>query len=279
MSLPIRRKWWVTSLALGLFVPLVCSLAAEEDPQAKQRLKWMKEAVDSLEPESSELKTTAALAFASKPLLRYSDPTRGAIQAAGSTLLDGSVWRLGTEGRPTALVTIEMYQKSGAPHLLSYEFLSLSEARFSLKHKEEKVARWDPMESGLTLKELSGAPKPTASAAERLVQMRRLSRRFTVKEQYGGAKIECRLLAQPIDRYHSEAEKIVDGAIFVYVNSTNPEVGLALETDGMHWMYGTLRLTSTEASVALDGREVAAYDNVAGSPTGSYQNGSHPFSD
>jgi len=39
----------------------------------------MQAAVRSLEPESSELKTKAALTVASKPLLRYSDPTRGGV--------------------------------------------------------------------------------------------------------------------------------------------------------------------------------------------------------
>ena len=122
----------------------------------------------------------------------------------------------------------------------------------------------------------AGAPKPAATAAERLVQMRRLARRFTAKEHFRKADIECRLLTQPIDRYQSAAEKIVDGAIFVYVNSTNPEVGVVLETDSEHWRYGTLRLTSAKLSVALDAREVAAYDFVdASQPSGSYQNGSY----
>jgi hypothetical protein len=261
---------------LALLVSLVSSVSAEEEPQAKDRLKWMQEAVDSFEPESAELKTKAALTFASKPLLRYSDPTRDAAQATGNVLVDATVWRLGTEGRPTALVTIELYQRADAPTLLSCEFLSLSEAKLSLKHKAEKIRPWVPTESGLTLKELPDAPKPAAMAAERLVQMRRLARRFTAKEQYRNTEIECRLLTQPIDRYNSAEQKIVDGAIFVYANSTNPELGVVLETDGEDWRYGTLRLTSAESRVLLDGQEVAAYDEVnARNPSGSYQNGSY----
>jgi hypothetical protein len=275
ISLPVGRSWLASPVALGLFVSFVSAVSAEEDPQAKERLKWMQEAVHSLEPESSELKKEA-LTFASKPLLRYSDPTRGAIEAAGNVLLDATVWRLGTEGRPTALVTIEIYQASDAPRLLSYEFLSLSEVKFALKHKTEKIRRWEPTESGLTLKELPDAPKPAATAAARLVQMRRLARRFTAKEHFRGAEIECRLLAQPIDRYQSEADKIVDGAIFVYANSTNPELGVVFETDGEHWLYGTLRMTSAKSSVMLDGREVAAYEALPSRrPSKSYTNASH----
>jgi hypothetical protein len=276
ISLPVGRSWLASPIVLGLFLLLVSSMPAEEDPQAKQRLRLMEEAVQSIEPESSELKTKEALTVASKPLLRYNDPTRGANEAAGNFLLDATVWRLGTEGRPTALVTIEIYQSAGAPRLLSYEFLSLTEAKFALKHKAEKIRSWEPEESGLTLKELPDAPKPAVTAAERLVQMRRLARRFTAKEHFRMAEIECRLLTQPIDRYHSAEPKIVDGAVFVYANSTNPELGVVLETDGEHWLYGTLRMTSAQVSVALDGREIAAYPWVdATRPSKSYTNASH----
>jgi hypothetical protein len=118
------------------------------------------------------------------------------------------------------------------------------------------------------------APKPAATAGERLLQMRRLARRFTAQEQYRNPQIECRLLSQPIDRYKSAAQKIVDGAIFVYANSTNPEMGVV--TDGEHWEYGTLRLTSTDASVWLDGRQVAAYEQISPrNRSGSYQHGTY----
>ncbi len=272
----IRQSRLGCQIGLGLILCSVSSVFSAQEPQAKERLKVMREAVDSLEPESSDLKTKAALTFASKPLLRYSDPTRDDAEATGNVLLDATVWRLGTEGRPTALVTIELYKGSKSPALLSYEFLLVSEAKLSLKHKTDKVPRWDPAESGLTLKELPEAPKPAATAGPRLVQMRQLARRFTAKEQYRNAEIECRLLSQPIDRYQSAAHKIVDGAIFVYANSTNPELGVVLETDGAHWQYGTIRLTGTHASVLLDGRQVAAYEQISPrARRGSYQLGSY----
>jgi hypothetical protein len=249
---------------------------AQDEPQANQRLEFMKAEVASLEPESSELRPKAALTFVSKPLLRYSDPTRGrstSDEAAGNVLLDAGVWRLGTEGRPTALVTVEIYQAPDASRLVSFEFLSLSETRFSLKHKARRV-RWDPAGSALDLKELPDAPKPANTAAGRLAQMRQMARRFAAKEQLGNVSIECRLLAQPIDRYQSAADKIVDGAIFAYANGTNPELGVVFESDGERWLYGVIRLTSAEASVRLDGRQVAAFERFAprGRTDGPYHN-------
>jgi hypothetical protein len=106
--------------------------------------------------------------------------------------------------------------------------------------------------------------------------MRQLARRFAAKERIRKESIDCRLLTQPIDRYQSEVDKIVDGAIFVHVNSTNPEVGVVIETDGNRWVYGTLRLAGAELTVALDGREVAAYRSGT---SGSYRYGAHGIID
>jgi hypothetical protein len=256
------RTWLVSRLGLGLLVLTVSSSLAQEDPEAKQRLEYMQAGVQSLEVESSELKSKVALAVASKPLLRYSDPTRIGAGRGDSFLLDAGVWRLGTEGRPTALISVEMYQAVDKSQMLSFEFSSLSEAKFSLKHKTKDI-RWDATASDFKLKELPDAPKPAVTAVARLTQMRQLAHRFTAKERINKETVECRLIAQPIDRYQSEKEKIVDGAIFALANGTNPEIGIFFESDGEHWKYGILRLTSAETSVALDDREVAKFENYA----------------
>ena len=264
-------------VVLGLFVLSVSSALADDEQEAKKRLEYMQAAVESLEPESTELKPKVALAVASKPLLRYSDPTRGQEEKTQkNVLLDAGVWRLGTEGRPTALVTIEMYQAPDGARILAYEFLSMTEKTFSLKHKTEKV-RWDASASGLELKELSEAPKPGATVAARLTQMRQLAKRFGAKERFNKELIECRLLAQPIDRYSSEAEKIVDGAIFALANGTNPEIGIVLESDGERWRYGILRLGAAEMTVMLDGEQIVAYAKFdsRGRRDGPYNNASY----
>jgi len=270
------RSRLVSGVVLALLVASVSPVPAQDEAQAKQRLEIMQAAVGSLELESSGSKPKAALTFSDKPLLRYSDPTRGGINETANVLLDGGVWRLGTEGRPIALVTVELYQVPEAARVLAFEFLSLSETKYSLKHKSEKI-HWEPSGSALTLVELPNAPRPASTAAARLAQMRQLSRRFAAKERLNNESIECRLMTQPIDRYKSEAEKIVDGAIFAFANGTNPEVGVVLESDGDRWRYGTLRLTAAELSVTLDGRQVAAYDrfNSRGRTDGTYHNASH----
>jgi hypothetical protein len=249
----------VAGVGFGLFVLSASSALADDEQEAKKRLEYMQAAVNGLESKSSELKAKA-LTASDKPLLRYSDPTRGLDEKnPKNVLLDAGVWRLGAEGRPTALVTIEMYQPPKGPRVLSYEFLSLTTSKFSLKHKTEDI-HWDATASGLTLKELPDAPKPATTAALRLTQMRQLAKRFGAKERFNKDLLECRLLAQPIDRYSSEADKIVDGAIFALANGTNPEIGIVLESDGEHWRYGILRLTSAESFVTLDDKEVVSYE-------------------
>src|SRR5205807_1069622 len=79
----------------------------------------------------------------------------------GNVLLDAGIWRLGTEGRATALVTIEIYLEPNGSRILAYEFLSLTGQKFALKHKTEKI-RWDATDSALKLKDLPDAPKPAA---------------------------------------------------------------------------------------------------------------------
>jgi hypothetical protein len=276
VSFPVGRAWLASPVALGLLVSWIASAAAQDEAQAKQQLEFMQAAVANLEVEASDLKSKAALTVVPKPLLRYNDPTRGGVLVSANVLLDAGVWRLGAEGRPTALVTIEIYQNRDGSRVVAYEFLSLTEMKFSLKHKTEKI-RWDPAGSALTLQVLPEAPRPAATAGERLVQMRQLAKRFAATERHDNETIECRLLTQPIDRYQSAPDKIVDGALFAYANGTNPELGVLFETDGERWLYGTFRLTSAEATVTLDGRQVASFErfNARGRTDWPYHSGAH----
>jgi hypothetical protein len=219
----------------------------------------------------------SALTFATKPLLRYSDPTRGSTEA--NVLLDASVWRLGESGRPTALVTLEIYRSSGKESLLSYEFASLTEAKFSLHHKQHDKVAWQATGSAVTMAPLTSAPQPARSAGGRLSQMRQLARQFAVREKLrDGTALECRLLAQPIDRYASSDGTIADGAIFAFANGTNPELGLLLECDEKRWTYGAVRLSAAELALELDGREVAHFPvGDFRSSSGTYSAAHHPI--
>lgn len=173
-----------------------------------------------------------------------------------------------------------MYRAPDQPDVLAYEFLSFTKNTFELAlDAPAKKIRWDATGTDLKLSPLDGAPKPAPATAARLRQLRELSRRFKVIESLRDGKIECRLMTQPIDRYTDEQQDVVDGALFVFANGTNPEAGVLLETDGKSWQYGTFRLSSAAASIELDGREVASYTFFGeyGRRDGAYTSDSHPL--
>jgi hypothetical protein len=249
----------------------------DDDALRKKRLQLMEQTIADFEISSTEITSRPALTFSAKPLLRYSDPTRGLTES--NVLLDASVWRLGATGRPTALVTLEIYRSTTETGELAYEFLSLVDAKFSLVRKSAETVVWDATGSALKLRDLPGAPEPAKVASARLAQMRQLARRFAVRETLQGEQIPCRLLPQPIDRYESIGDNIVDGAIFAFANGTNPETGLVLECGNTGWSYGFVRLSSAEAKMELDGREVATYPFFGeyGRRDGSYTSRTHPI--
>jgi len=249
----------------------------QEEEQSKVRLQLMEETIAGFETASKERLSASALTFIPKPLLRYSDPTRGTTSA--NLLLDAGVWRLGEKGRPTALVTLEIYRGTGDSSILAYEFLSLAKTEFSLAHKQHEKVAWEASPKGLTMNPLTGTPKPAAAAPARLVQMRQLARRFTVKEKIRDVDTECRLLSQPIDRYSAADAGILDGALFVYANGTNPEIGVLLEASDAGWAFGVARLSSAETKVSLDGKEVATFlhGDFGLNRRGNYVSTSHPI--
>lgn len=248
---------------------------AAREKQAKQRLELMQQAIDECKASSDDITSAAALKFGKKPLLRYNDPTRG-LGDTTKGLLDAGVWRLGESGRPLALVTLEIYRVEGASAVLCHEMLSLTSKRISLPLP--KVPAWTPSGTEFKIAPLPNAPVPAETLRGRLTQMRQFAQKFSVQETLDGNEIECRLLAQPIDRYAEDKAGIQDGAIFVFANGTNPEVGLIFETNGKDWNYGLFRLSSAAIQAKLDDKVVFESRKVGNFvPTAPYAGVCHPI--
>jgi hypothetical protein len=258
-----RRTIGLAIAALASLTSVSVRLGAQDDAGSKSRMALMEATIAAFAPSTSAASLRPNLAFAEKPLLRYSDPTRGLTEE--NVLLDATVWRLGRRGRPLGLVTLEIYRSTAEQGILAYEFASFSETRFTIEREgqaDSKPIAWDATGSALAIKRLEGGPSPAKSAPGRLAQMRQLARRFKVHETVNDNVIECRLLSQPIDRYDSGADGIDDGALFAFANGTNPEVGLTLEAGKAGWTYGLVRLSAAASTVKLDDREVARYEKV-----------------
>lgn len=201
------------------------------------------------------------------PLLKYSDPAR-VYAAAG-------VWRIGENGRPSGLVTIEFWPGNveGAGRLY-YEFLTFREG--GLEFRSELRFDKRSTESALEFKSLTFDGNSGNSPAARSRVMKNLMRRFSASEEYMGDAAVLRLLPQPISRYADPDGGIVDGALFAFVYGTNPELIVALEFDGTDWRYATGRLSWAETEVRIDEDVVATYEHIRTSPSeGSYLGAYH----
>jgi hypothetical protein len=264
-------------LQVGSFCPAADdSDKQEREQRSRRRLEVMQAVIDHLEVSSRDIKSNSALKLGKNPLLRYNDPTRG-LGEQSTGLLDGGVWRLGETGRPTALVTLEIYRVLGGKAVLSYEFVSLASSPLAIASPSGPA--WNPAGTDLKIVRFPEAPRPADSQKARLAQMRQMSRRFAVHETLdNGDKVECRLLSQPIDRYSDEKGGLSDGAMFVFANGTNPELGLLLECTAEQWSYGVIRLSAAALFADLDGKQFFEAPKSFGQPRSApYLGTGHPI--
>lgn len=238
-----RTSFGCRAICVGL---LLVSIARGDDPEpaslADRRLNLMQEWTRNLAFRSADDAFPAELE--SDPLFRYDDLTRGYV--------DGAVWRLGAEGRPSALVTTELHPDylGGGPRIV-YEFLSLTDVPFTAESND--VTGWRPSESGLSVGSLPDGPMPAATAERRLFQMKQVANRFAATQEVEGQQLRLRLLPRPIDRYAPSGGAQADAALFLFVSGRMPGVVLLLETDGEGWTYGVGRLSGPSTlTVSLD---------------------------
>lgn len=181
-------------------------------------------------------------------ILRWSNPT------AGTVLGEVFVWT--DHGRPAVIGS--WYRWFSPDWGRTFEVCSLSEERVEGRTKDARF--WNPAQSGLAFRPLKNVDPPVMSHAARLVQMRRLAKDFAAnlvddRGNAAGVKRQLRLLTQPIFRYPvpGENSNYADGAIFAFVEGTDPEVFLLIEatppSDKGSWRYTLVRMNSDALQV------------------------------
>jgi hypothetical protein len=189
-----------------------------------------------------------------QPVMRWRNVTRG---QEGEAIM--VVWP--HNGRPVAIASIYPWEGQ-----MSHEFDLLSrEAKLIARDKDRVI--WSPKTAGVEFKDVPAAPKPAKTQAERLRQMKAIAERFkaTMTGWQGddADREELRLLPRALYRYDLKNAKdadpnLLDGALFAYVQGTDPEVVLVLEAIGTAkesvWQYAFVRATSGGLEVKL-GRE------------------------
>lgn len=183
-----------------------------------------------------------------QPILRYSNPTRERGSTHGSTYL----WLDGQQ--PIAACS---YSIRRPDDLAMYEFTLLKAPLVECRQDETII--WRPQSPAAAPKPLEKAFVPSQRKNQRLLQMRAMARQFdAVCTRRSGEASQLRLLPQPLYRYENKAAGVIDGALFGFVISNDPELLLQVEAvmsaDGktVEWKYAFSRMTSLQVDVKLD---------------------------
>ena len=271
-----RGVAWAVTLALLTFAIATAWAQAPVTVRAEGRAERLEEMASLLR----DIRVTepahpgrGPLPLRPEPLHRWTDPTR--------ELSDGGLWAFGKSGRPVALATMEMYGRDPkASSVWSCELISLAPGplaaeaggKFFIPSDRNLPGlaiplKWAPKKPGIAFEAFPEAPAPAATEAERLRQMKTLSERFSAYQEGNRPdgsrpRFELRLLPRPAHRYADPAAGLVDGAIFLLVYGTNPELLLFVEARKpaerdrpAAWSFGCARLSTAALSVSLDGRE------------------------
>ena len=189
-----------------------------------------------------------------EPLLRWSNPVADEEDAA--------LFLWVRRGRPEAAAQFFVRKENWM-----HEFQSLSPHPFEVRWDGRVV--WSPAAPGVRFQALPGVPPPAPSTAERSRQMREIAGTFagSVEFRYAGqSRYELRLLPRPLYRYgERDSGDPVDGALWAFVQGTNPEVLLLIEArraadSGREWHYALAAMTSYAAEVTRGGKSVWTVD-------------------
>lgn len=194
-----------------------------------------------------------------EPLLRWSNPTAGSVH--------GEVFLWTYKQRPAAVASIYRWYHP----FMGCTFEVVSTSTLPVTAREGSRTLWESNEPAIAWKPLEGAPLPAKTASSRLNQLRRLARRFSaelVDKRTGDEAVtrELRLLNQPMYRYASDDEGVIDGALFAFAESTDPETLLLLEAvqrdDKTTWQYALARMNADACEVRLDNKPVGGWEKI-----------------
>jgi hypothetical protein len=204
------------------------------------------------------------LKLVSRPILNWTNPERNT--KAGSVFL----WT--NDGLPAAAMCI--YPSSETT--LDHEFQSLSTTSFQAS-LNSRVA-WKPTEAGITYESLPDVRPPGKAGPIRLTQMRVLAREFAAGiVKPNGTQVPLRLLPTPLYRYpESETPRtVVDGAVFAFVQGTDPEVLLMIESaldekGAAQWRFALARMSMVPLEVIRASQVVWKTDWAREAPDRGY---------
>lgn len=246
--------WMVCSLVLPSLVGQQESKAAAGEPaESEQTAAFHKLAFAAATGYEIDLATEPAtrLKLKEEPVLRWTNP----VQSNGA----GEVYVWTDRGRPEALVSIYRFVDANGKLGLHHEFHSLAATRLIARGANGRT--WSPEQAGVQFQRVPDAAEPASSPAVRRRQMREIAEGFQAdKTDRQGVQRTLRILTQPLYRYQSARGDVLDGALFAFVEGTDPEVLLLVEarqTGQRHeWQYALARLNSVRLQAKYKDRNV-----------------------
>lgn len=216
----------------------------DTDPSTTKAPSLLRKLMDeSLSWDELFANESSAMPMTPRVVMRWANNTRGSE--------DGMTVLYLNAGRPEAVCCAYPWANQ-----LNHEFDSLS--REKLIAKRDGATVWAPDKPGVTFQTIRDADAPANTPVARLRQMKALSSQFSSTMLGWKAdksdREELRLLPQPLYRYESKRSDVFDGAVFAFVQGTDPESLLLLEAvktgDLTEWQFAFARRTSGE----LEGR-------------------------
>jgi len=214
---------------------------------AQARLAYMNKTIKAYEIRSAD-GSNEAYSLGSEPVMRF-------VNTVGSTR-DGAIFLwFDARGRPEVAAQVMVYRGGTWIH----ELTSLTTG--PLVAKAAGLPDWKPAKGGVEFKPIPGAPDPAGTSEQRLVQMRALTRQFSIEDNFRDQGWQrLRLLAKPFARYGKKDAVVVDGALFSYVLTTDPEAYLLIEaragSNGLEWQYALAPMTVYALRASLQGKVV-----------------------
>jgi hypothetical protein len=219
--------------------------APTEKELADKRMQFMKAALARYTIHVGERKEPATVL---DPCLRWTNPL--------GTAVDGVLAVYAHKGgRPDA---IGQFFRQGRTRWVN-EFTIIPESDVEIRRSDRLF--WKPTEYVCKFTDLPRSPLPADKPVLRLAQMRAIAEDFLVTDYFGpkAAKQDLRLLRQPLYRY-SEKGKILDGALFVFVVTTDPECCLLVEAyqdgKGSRYRYAAAPMSIYQLEVRYKDRLV-----------------------
>lgn len=232
--------------------PAAPATESDEAKHSREQLQLSLEQVAPLRLQHAE--TGAEIERVAHPVLRFTAPLWGNHH--------GTVWVWGKRGRPAAVLEM-CQQKDDGVWVLAFHATTDTPIKLPMPTGQT----WMPKSNNLKFQPLPNAPPPAETPTGRLRQMKALAQKFSAHQLWtwregDGSRHELRLLTTPVHRYEDRDQQLIDGALFLIAQGTNPEATLFLEAVQPAneakpiWQFGIGRTSFAEHFVNYEDQEV-----------------------